>query len=248
MKQDKKLILGMALLFLITFVSFGTIVVTEKLAPFFTDKIKTKFETYIEKNYQDDKNNLTIGKITYKNQQYKAKISNKKNKNWYFYITYQNKKIKDTYKEDYLEGKTLLTSIERKIEKKVKDELNQKVTITFPLTLNKYTNQIKENLISNNLKEIKTYDITLTITTPTLTTENINKELEKRIQELYQIDIYPNHYTIKINSKDEKLTLTNLTEKTMKKEYRTQIINDIINNTNSNIIKENNITYNYVYK
>lgn len=248
MKQDKKLILGMALLFLITFVSFGTIVVTEKLAPFFTDKIKTKFETYIEKNYKDDKNNLTIGKITYKNQQYKAKISNKKNKNWYFYITYQNKKIKDTYKEDYLEGKTLLTSIERKIEKKVKDELNQKVTITFPLTLNKYTNQIKENLISNNLKEIKTYDITLTITTPTLTTENINKELEKRIQELYQIDIYPNHYTIKINSKDEKLTLTNLTEKTMKKEYRTQIINDIINNTNSNIIKENNITYNYVYK
>ncbi len=248
MKQDKKLILGMALLFLITFVSFGTIVVTEKLAPFFTDKIKTKFETYIEKNYKDDKNNLTIGKITYKNQQYKAKISNKKNKNWYFYITYQNKKIKDTYKEDYLEGKTLLTSIERKIEKKVKDELNQKVTITFPLTLNKYTNQIKENLISNNLKEIKTYDITLTITTPTLTTENINKELEKRIQELYQIDIYPNHYTIKINSKDEKLTITNLTEKTMKKEYRTQIINDIINNTNSNIIKENNITYNYVYK
>ena len=146
MKQDKKLILGMALLFLITFVSFGTIVVTEKLAPFFTDKIKTKFETYIEKNYKDDKNNLTIGKITYKNQQYKAKISNKKNKNWYFYITYQNKKIKDTYKEDYLEGKTLLTSIERKIEKKVKDELNQKVTITFPLTLNKYTNQIKENV------------------------------------------------------------------------------------------------------
>lgn len=248
MKQDKKLILGMALLFLITFVSFGTIVVTEKLAPFFTDKIKTKFETYIEKNYKDDKNNLTIGKITYKNQQYKAKIINKKNKNWYFYITYQNKKIKDTYKEDYLEGKTLLTSIERKIEKKVKDKLNQKVTITFPLTLNKYTNQIKENLISNNLKEIKTYDITLTITTPTLTTENINKELEKRIQELYQIDIYPNHYTIKINSKDEKLTITNLTEKTMKKEYRTQIINDIINNTNSNIIKENNITYNYVYK
>ena len=248
MKQDKKLILGMALLFLITFVSFGTIVVTEKLAPFFTDKIKTKFETYIEKNYKDDKNYLTIGKITYKNQQYKAKISNKKNKNWYFYITYQKKKIKDTYKEDYLEGKTLLTSIERKIEKKVKDELNQKVTITFPLTLNKYTNQIKENLISNNLKEIKTYDITLTITTPTLTTENINKELEKRIQDLYQIDIYPNHYTIKINSKDEKLTITNLTEKTMKKEYRTQIINDIINNTNSNIIKENNITYNYVYK
>ena len=44
MKQDKKLILGMALLFFITFVSLGTLVVTEKLAPYYTDKIKIKME------------------------------------------------------------------------------------------------------------------------------------------------------------------------------------------------------------
>ena len=47
MRQDKKLMLGMTILFLITFVIFGTIVTTEKLAPFFTDRIKTKFETYL---------------------------------------------------------------------------------------------------------------------------------------------------------------------------------------------------------
>ena len=40
MRQDKKLMLGMAILFFITFVSLGTLVVTEKLAPFYTDKIK----------------------------------------------------------------------------------------------------------------------------------------------------------------------------------------------------------------
>ena len=50
MRQDKKLILGMALLFFITFVSLGTIVVTEKLAPYYTDKIKIKMNECLEQN------------------------------------------------------------------------------------------------------------------------------------------------------------------------------------------------------
>ena len=66
MKQDKKLMLGMTILFLITFIIFGTIVTTEKLAPFFTDRIKTKFETYLKENYKQENKNLKIGKITYK--------------------------------------------------------------------------------------------------------------------------------------------------------------------------------------
>ena len=62
MRQDKKLILGMALLFFITFVTLGTLVVTEKLAPFYTDKIEKKFINYINKNYKDEKANFKIGK------------------------------------------------------------------------------------------------------------------------------------------------------------------------------------------
>ena len=46
------------------------------------------------------------------------KVTNKLNKNHYFYITYSNKKITDTYKEDYLEGRTLLTKTSNNLEKK----------------------------------------------------------------------------------------------------------------------------------
>ena len=98
MRQDKKLILGMALLFFITFVTLGTLVVTEKLAPFYTDKIEKKFINYINKNYKDEKENFKIGKITYKATVYKVKVTNKNNKDLYFTMTYQNKKIKSTYK------------------------------------------------------------------------------------------------------------------------------------------------------
>ena len=58
MRQDKKLILGMALLFFITFVSLGTIVVTEKLAPYYTDKIKLKMNEYLKQNYPKESDNF----------------------------------------------------------------------------------------------------------------------------------------------------------------------------------------------
>ena len=87
MRQDKKLMLGMTILFLITFIFFGTLITTEKLAPYYTDKIKERFENYIKENYKEENNNLKIGIITYKNQQYKAKVSNKNNKDLYITIT-----------------------------------------------------------------------------------------------------------------------------------------------------------------
>ena len=249
MKQDKKLMLGMTLLFFITFVSFGTLVVTEKLAPFYTDKIKDKITAYIKENYKEEQKNLTIGKVTYKLQKYQAKVYNKNNKNLYFNVTYQNKKITDTYQKDYLEGKTLLTTTEKILEQKIKKELNKKVTITFPLTLDKYTTQIKETLINNDLENINLYNINLSITSP-LETSAIVENIEKTATELRTIKINPNHYNIKITNKNEnkKLTINNLTQQTLQKYTLTQIINDIINNNESDIIKTNNISYQYSNK
>ena len=45
------------------------------------------------------------------------KVKNIKNKNHYFYIKYSNKKITDTYKEDYIQGKSLLNEIQKNLEK-----------------------------------------------------------------------------------------------------------------------------------
>lgn len=254
MKQDKKLILGMALLFFITFVSLGTLVATEKLAPYYTDKIEEKIKDYLNKNYKEEVNNFSLGKVTYKAQVYQVKVKNKQNKNLYFKVYYQNKKIKDTYKKDYLEGKTLLTKLENSLEKKIKKNLNIKATITFPLTLNKYTNSIKENILNNDLDKVNIYNIDLTINS-SLKEENINSliiDIQNMKKEINNLKINPNYYKITINSKKEKkqLTIKNLTNKTLEQEPLTQIMNYImIENENidnkNNIIKENNISYEY---
>ena len=247
MRQDKKLMLGMAILFLITFIFFGTLVTTEKLAPYYTNKIKERFENYIKENYKDENNNLKIGKISYKNQQYKAKVSNRNNKDLYFTITYQNKEIKDTYKKDYLEGKTLLNKLEKNLEEKIKENTNQSVSISIPLPLNEYTNKIQENLINNNLENTKIYDIEFTINSNIETTDIVNK-MEEIVTELSSMNIYPNHYNITIKNKKSKLTINSLTNNTIEKTTLTQIISDIITNNDSDIIKINNISYQYTNK
>lgn len=240
MRQDKKLMLGMAILFFITFVSLGTLVVTEKLAPYYTDKIKEKMTDYINENYPDEKGNLKLGKISYKTQTYQAKVTNKNNNNLYFTITYKDKKITDTYKKDYLEGNTLLKTIENNLEKKIEENLNQKATISFPLTLNKYNNQIKEKLINNNIDNINVYNIELSIFTKLKANdiETIINNIDSTITSLHSININPNHYTINIKSKEERkmLTIYDLTDTTLQKEQLTHILNYImIDNENEEI-------------
>ena len=60
MRQDTKLMLGMTLLFFITFIVFGTIVTTEKLARFFTHRIKQKFEINLKEELVKDLGNAVV--------------------------------------------------------------------------------------------------------------------------------------------------------------------------------------------
>ena len=248
MKQDKKLMLGMTLLFLITFVFFGTLIVTEKLAPLYTNKVKEKFTAYLTKKYKNN-NEFTLEKVTYTHQKYEAKVTNKENEDLYFTITYKDKKITDTYKKDYLEGHTLLTKLEKTLEKDIKDYLNQEVKITFPLTLNKYTKTVKKDLLNANPKKTNMYDISLTIKSVIDQTEITNK-ITTLNNELKSLNIIPNHYNITIKSKNDndKLTIHNLTQKTIEKNILFQITSDIITNKESNLLKNNNITYEYINK
>ena len=60
MKQDKKLMLKMSLLFLIVFVVFGVIIVNDKLYFYYLPKIEKKLNKYIENNYKDEKYYIAI--------------------------------------------------------------------------------------------------------------------------------------------------------------------------------------------
>lgn len=243
MKQDKKLMLGMTLLFLITFISLGTLVTTEKLAPFYTEKIETRINEYLEKNYQEEINDFELGKITYKNTKYQAKVRNKENKDLYFTIIYQNKKITDTYEEDYKEGKTLLKTYKKELEQEISKKINQEVQITFPLTLNKYTQETREKIINKKIDNT-IYNIAFTLNTK-LDIEHIIEKITEISTLLRQENITPNTYEITIKDQDTKLQISNITQSVLEKNALTEIINAIMNNEESNLIKEHNITYQY---
>ena len=68
MKKQLKLTLSMALLFLVTFVSFGTIIINEKKEDLFMPHIKNKLEDYLKENYKEQSNLKT--NISYKEDKF----------------------------------------------------------------------------------------------------------------------------------------------------------------------------------
>ena len=166
MNKQRRLLYGQALFTILIMVSLTLIIINEKKNIILIPKIEKKIDSYIEENYNDLKN-INKSKITIKNNKYIVKISSKKNKNLYFYITYSNNKITDTYKKDYLEGKTLLNKIEKNLEEDIFNKINIKSKVIIDNKLNNYTDQIKEKIIKEDIKEIKIYNIE--------TSTNINK-------------------------------------------------------------------------
>lgn len=250
MKQEKKLMIGMALLFLLVFVIFGSIIATEKLAPFYTKKIEDKFKTYIKKTYPDIEKDINFDKVTYKKNKYQSKVSSKKNKNLYFYLYYQDKKITDNYIQQYIEGSSLLRKLEQDIKREINKKTNIIATITMNKKLNDYTKAIQEKLIEEkNISNLKIYTISLELNCNTITTKNITEEILTTNDILNKNNITPSHYNFTIiNKKDatQIIEIKNLPKKIIESATLSLIIDDILNKKESNIIKENNITYSYL--
>lgn len=249
MKEQKKLTLGMAIFTFIIFVSFGVIILNEKSAPYFAPKIEKKILEYLKTEYKEEYNDFDVGTTIYSKTKYNLKVTSKKNKNLYFKIFYNNKKITDTYKEDYKQGKTLLNSITEKIEKQLKNKYNQEFNIIMSKSLNEYSKQIQDNIIlKNDLKSLKIYTLETTISSKWNTTD-IGTKIIKLNTNLKSEDITPKNYNITIiNSKNpiNSIKISNLTPETIEDStLLSSIISDIIKNENSELLKQNNITYKY---
>ena len=231
MKEQKKLTLGMAIFTFIIFVSFGVIILNEKSAPYFAPKIEKKLIDYLKTEYKDEYNDFDIGTTIY------------------FNIFYDNKKITDTYEKDYKQGKTLLNSITKKIEDELKNKYNQDFNIIMSKSLDEYSKQIQENLIlKNDLKSLKIYTLETTITSK-WNTNDIGSKIIKLNNNLKEENLTPKSYNITIiNSKDatKSVKISNLTTEIIEDStLLSSIISDIIKNENSELLKQNNITYKY---
>ena len=241
MNKQKKLSLERGIFVFIVFVVLGVIVVTEKFGSIMIPKVTKKIDNYIEENYK----NLDIKKndVTFKNTTYTMKVESKENKNHYFYINYYNRKITDTYKKDYLEGKNLLNHIKKKLKKEINSKTNTNCDIEITSTLDKYTDIVKEKIIKeDNLLELKFFIVKKELVIDKWDEETITNKINKFLNKF--TDITPKSYTITITNKEditESIEIKNIT-----KELDKDIVSDIINDKKSDLLKENKITYKYL--
>ena len=252
MKKQKQLLIARGIFVFIVFVALGVIVVTEKANTIIIPKVKIKMEDHINKNYNEIKNSINLEKINYNtsNKEFTMKVTSKKNKNHFFYIKYSNHKIKDTYKNDYLKGEKLLNHIQKKLKKEIEEKTNSKCNIKILTTLNNFTNTIQNRIINEeNLLNLKFYTIEKEILINNWNQKEISEKISEKIKEYEENNITPKNYTIIItNKKDitESIKIINITNKFIDNPLKEEIINDIINNENSKIIKQNKITFKYL--
>lgn len=249
MKEQDKLTLQMILLFFVIFVFFGVIIVNEKISPLKIPKVTEKLETYLNENYKDIINDINIGTTEYKNMKYESKISNKKNSNLYFYLYYEDKKITDTYKKDYVEGKTIINYQEKQIKKNIKNKTGSNFEIKILKTLDKYTDNIKEKIINSEDPEtIKIYNLKANITLDEFKESNIEKTLKHFDNNLKDKNITPKNYTFNIQDPEDETKVLSLTidSKTIESNDFNAIINAIINKKKSNLIDTYEVTYEYL--
>lgn len=247
MKEQKKLTLGMTIFSLLVFVCFGIIIVTEKTAPYFSPRIDKKLNEYLKENYNSIINEFKIGNTNYENTIYQLKITSTENKDLYFYLKYANKKITDTYQEDYKEGKSLLTKISTSLENELAKKYNKEFSITVLTTLDKFSEQVREKIIQEEqISSLPIYSLDTKIQT-TFTNQNISNEIKALYHQLTVDNIIPKSYNLTIidkNKENKSIKINNLTKEIIENnEVLSTVINDILSGKNSNILKQNNITY-----
>lgn len=245
--SKNKLIFSRAIFTLFIIIIFGIIIMNEKGGIIFSKKISTNINNYLDTNYNDISNNIKKGKTEYIKGQFITKVYSKENKNHFFYITYSKGKINDTYKKDYLEGNSILEYQNNIIKKTIKQTTDLDCNVNSIAKLNAFTEIVQKNIINgNNLTELKYYYIEYNINIDNWTTDNILKEITNNIKILEKNNITPKYQNITITSKNDitkSIKINNIQNSFINNGMKHEIINDIINNNNSILLKENKITY-----
>lgn len=235
---------GMALLFLISFVLLGLIVVDEKKIEIMQPKVERKMEKYIkEKKLILENTKKDPIKYNEKEKRFERKIISKKNKNLYFYLYYQKKKITSTYEEDYILGKTFLSHLEKVIKKDIGED-PIKIIISTPL--NQFNKEVRTYLLKEeNLKGLKIYTIEKELTVPDFSLFTIIKELNDLAQINQKLEITPKNYTIILNNSADITQSIKIENLILPNNNLAEIITGILKNDKSTEIKYN-IKYTYL--
>ncbi len=248
MKKQKKLLFARNIFFFFIIMIFTIIIMSEKKDTILIPKATKKMESYIEDKYNKDE--FKLGSVSYKNNKYTMKVSSKDNNNRFFYIYYTKAGITDSYQDDYIKGESLLSKLKKDLEKSIKNIVNTKVTVEIPTTLDQYTDAVRERILNeDNLLELKFYIIKEELFIKEWNPVEIEKQIELCINKYSNSNITPKSFTIIINNDNEiteSIEINNLTTDFINNPSKIEIIDDILNDNNSILLKTNKITY--VYK
>lgn len=222
----------------------------EKGGILFSKKAKSNITEYIETNYSKEINNLKIETPIYNKNKFRSKIISKKNNNLYFYVTYHKGKLTDTYKNDYIEGKSLLNYLNKKLGKEITTKTKKKISVYSISKLNNFTEEVQKRIINeDSLINLKYYYIEYEIKIDEWNEKKITDEISNYLNIIYKNNITPKYQNITITSKTDitkSIKINNITEDFINNKIKNKIINDIINNNNSQLLKDYKITYKYL--
>lgn len=250
MKKEKKLLLARNIFVFIIFVSFGVIIVTEKGKDILIPKVEKEMQEYLVEKYPDIKDQVEMSEVTLNNNTYQMTISSKENKELNFKIKKSHRKITDTYKKDYLEGSSLLTNLQKELQDNIRKQTSTEADITIISTLDQFTDAVRDRIIKeDNLLELKFYTIKKEIMIADWNKENITKSIIKDINLFENKGITPKNYIFIItNQKDitESIEITNITSSFKEESRNIEMVQDILDDHQSKLLKENKITFKYL--
>lgn len=250
MNKYKKLNIARGIFAFIIFVAFGIIICTEKGGDFLIPKVQEKLNEYLTTNYTNIINDTIQEEIIYKDRTFTMKIYDKKNKNHYFYVKYDNGKITDTYQEDYIKGQNILNEIKNNLEQEIYNKTKIKVKVEILSSLDKYTSKVQELILKKqNLLNVKIYSLAISIDLKPWNGENASIVITNTLNTFIENNINPKSYTITINNLDEitdTIEIYNINNEFVNNKYKKEILDDIIKNKKSDLLENNNITFKHL--
>lgn len=250
MNSKNSLIIGRGIFTIIVIMCFGLIIVSEKGGEILKPKIEAKMTTYINSNYETLINNVSLEEINYQNGIFKTKVVSNNNNNLFFYITYQNKEITDTYEKDFLEGKSLITYLEGELTNKIKQKTKNNCELFFITTLDKYSEKVQKRIIEeDNLLSLKVYYLKSEISVSEWKAEEITQTITNIINNNISNNITPKYYKfILIDKKDitKSIEISNITDSFLNNSNNIKIINDILEDNETEELKESKIKYSII--
>ncbi|MCI8347156.1 MAG: hypothetical protein HFJ12_04335 [Bacilli bacterium] len=199
--SKNRLMLEMSIFAILLFIACSFLVINERKNEYLIPNIDQKLKEYIKEEYPKLTNEISIHKTVYnkKKATFFMRVENKNNKNLYFIVSYKDKKITSSYKIDYLEGKTLLSSLEKELENQLNKKMDYNITIHFTKKLNEYNSPIYDRLISNDyIQELNIYNVKVELESDDFKVNSLIASIGDFYNSINHENYHPNYYQFRI--------------------------------------------------